>query len=212
MPTARAYMTAVNRYAAEIGGLEWVAPLDWMCEPSIRARTGLTVRDHQQRTVESVLELRALAASETPPIIPVLQGWRLSDYLACVDLYAEHGLDLRTEPLVGVGSICRRQSTEEVGLILSTLWRLGLRLHGFGVKTQGLARYGGFLHSCDSLAWSFQARHRPPIRGHRHATCTNCLPFALAARRRLLRTVVSLHGQRRMCHESRLGIAREAAA
>ena len=38
--------------------LEWAAPMDWMCEPAMLARTGLTVEDHQRRTVANFLELR----------------------------------------------------------------------------------------------------------------------------------------------------------
>ncbi len=37
--------------------LDW-APMDWMCEPAMLARTGLTVEDHQRRTSANFLELR----------------------------------------------------------------------------------------------------------------------------------------------------------
>src|SRR5687768_8263542 len=53
-----AYVAAVRRYRAEIGGLMWAAPQDWMCEPVMLARTGLTVADLQARTVANLLELR----------------------------------------------------------------------------------------------------------------------------------------------------------
>jgi hypothetical protein len=42
-------------------------------------RTGLSVSEHQHRTVASCLHLRELAP--TLPFIPVLQGWHLADYL-----------------------------------------------------------------------------------------------------------------------------------
>ncbi len=35
-----------NRYRDEIGCLLWAAPQDWMCEPWITAKTGLTVAEH----------------------------------------------------------------------------------------------------------------------------------------------------------------------
>ncbi len=35
-----------NRYRDEIGCLLWAAPHDWMCEPWITAKTGLTVAEH----------------------------------------------------------------------------------------------------------------------------------------------------------------------
>ncbi len=50
-----------------------------MCEPQIVARTGLSVREHQERTVANYLTLRSIAPDL--PFIPVLQGWRIADYL-----------------------------------------------------------------------------------------------------------------------------------
>src|SRR5207249_4985265 len=133
---------------------------DWMCEPAVIhggtfagqrfVGNGLDVLTHQQLTVENLLDLR-----ENFPFIrwlPALQGEWLDDYLLHVDLYAEAGVDLVAEPLVGLGSVCRRQATSEIEHLVGSLAALGLRLHGFGVKTLGLARYGRHLVSADSLA------------------------------------------------------------
>jgi hypothetical protein len=136
----------------------WVCVQDWMCEEWITAKTGKTVAEHQQLTVESVLLLRALAPDL--PIIPVIQGWSLPDYVACVALYAAHGIDLRAEPVVGLGSVCRRQATDEIHTIVSVLSAMGIRLHGFGVKTAAIEAVGGLVHSADSEAWSYGARRR----------------------------------------------------
>src|SRR5262245_1670856 len=51
--SAQQYAAQVRRYADEIGGLCWAAPQDWMCEPSMLERTGLTVAEHQRRTIEN---------------------------------------------------------------------------------------------------------------------------------------------------------------
>src|SRR5262249_3771908 len=60
----------------------------------------------------------------------VVQGH--TDYLACVEAYHRAGVDLTRAPLVGVGTLCRRQATTQVGDILTTLHRAGAtRLHGF---------------------------------------------------------------------------------
>lgn len=155
---AHEYAAALRRYSAEIGMLQWASPQDWMCEPWILAKTGKTVAEHQRLTIESVLLLRALAPEVH--IIPVLQGWALSDYLAHVDLYAAHGIDLRSEPVVGLGSVCRRQATDEIHTIVSVLAAMGLKLHGFGVKTAAVAQIGPLLASADSEAWSYGARRR----------------------------------------------------
>lgn len=182
--TPQAYVAAVRRYRDEIGGLDWAAPQDWMCEPQMLARTGLSVADHQARTVASVFELRSLAPDL--PFVPVLQGWAIDDYLRAADAYASAGVDLAAEPVVGVGSVCRRQSERGIEAICAALADTGLRLHGFGVKTLGM-RYARHLHSADSMAWSYNARRHPPLPGHSHASCANCPAWALRWYQRALR-------------------------
>jgi hypothetical protein len=176
--TPAVYAAAVRRYRAEIGGLDWAAPQDWMCEPAMLARTGLTIAEHQARTVTNLAELRAIAPEV--PWVPVLQGWDRDDYLRCVDRYSAAGVDLAAEALVGLGSVCRRQSSTQIAGIAATLAGLGIRLHGFGVKTLGLGRYARHLASADSLAWSYDARRRPALPGHPHRNCANCPTWALA--------------------------------
>jgi hypothetical protein len=183
--TPTGYVDAVARYTQQTGRLAWASPQDWMCEPTMLARTGMSVVEHQARTVDNYTTLRQLAPGL--PFIPVLQGWTLGDYLACIDRYQQAGVDLAAMPLVGLGSVCRRQASGQIGAITSELTRAGLRLHGFGVKRQGLARYADQLESADSLAWSIHARHRPPLPGcTRHRNCANCPRYALAWRARLL--------------------------
>lgn len=151
---------------------------DWMCEPFVLAKTGLTVAEHQKRTIESLCELRYHA----PDVdwMPVLQGYYLDDYLAHFELYEEYEFDLHTEPVVGVGSICRRQGTRAAKDILSTLAAKGLRLHGFGLKETALKSVSSILHSADSMAWSFRARKEQfKLPGCVHKTCANCLKWAL---------------------------------
>ena len=117
----------------------------------------------------------------------MVQGWRLADYLACVDLYASAGVDLAALPRVGLGSVCRRQSTAEIAVIVTALAALGLRLHGFGIKTSGLGQYGHLLASADSMAWSYAARRAPALPGCTgHRNCANCLTYATAWRTRIL--------------------------
>jgi hypothetical protein len=179
-------------YADEIGNFLWASPEDWMCEPQILKKTGKTIPEHQELTIDSVLELRSIA----PEIhwIPVLQGWTKDDYLRHLDRYAERGIDLTREHTVGLGSVCRRQGTTEFVSIVRALVANGLSLHGFGVKTLGLRQVAPLLRSADSMAWSFEARRlqRPGLPrciGGGHKNCANCLPYALEWRRRLLATL-----------------------
>lgn len=182
--TARQYAAAVRRYRDEIGLLEWAAPRDWMCEPDMLARTGLNVAEHQARTTADFLDLRSLAPDL--PFIPVLQGWCHGEHLDHADKYAAAGVDLTEYPLVGVGSVCRRQNTIRASLLFAELAQAtGLRLHGFGVKTTGLTDYGQHLASADSLAWSFAGRHEPGC-SPSHASEANCLGYALDWRDALL--------------------------
>lgn len=188
--TAWQYAAELRRYADEVGLMAYAAPQDWMCEPSMLAKTGLTVAEHQARTVGNFLDLKALLPSSLR-LIPVVQGQTGADYERCLDLYDRAGVDLTAEPLVGVGSICRRQSTTEAAAIITTLAGYGLRLHGFGLKLGGLALAADSLLSADSLSWSRTARWEPPVAGHSHKSCSNCQLYALAWRERVLRVLAA---------------------
>lgn len=192
------YADEARRFQTEVGGLAWAAVQDWMCEPVMLQRTGLTVADHQRLTIESYRRLTDIAPEV--PWAPVLQGWTRGDYLDHVEAYGAAGIDLATLPVVGVGSVCRRQNTLGTALLLEELRRDGFsNLHGFGFKVAGLtglvemARSIGApvaLASADSLAWSYQARREWPLPGcFGHRNCANCLAFALDWRERLLASI-----------------------
>ncbi|WP_448329986.1 deazapurine DNA modification protein DpdA family protein [Streptomyces sp. DSM 41534] len=192
--SARQYVGDLRRIWECVGPFDWAAPQDWMCEPIMMrggtvggqhfVGTRLSIAEHQRRTVANYLELRELAPDL--PIVPVLQGWELPDYERCVALYERAGIDLTREPTVGLGSVCRRQATREAAAIVTTLAGYGIRLHGFGFKTLGLAKVGHLMASADSAAWSSHARRRPPLPGHTHKNCANCIDYALRWRDRVL--------------------------
>lgn len=143
--------------------------------------------EHQHRTVENFLHLRAIAPDL--PFVPVLQGWTKGDYLACAEMYDDAGVDLAGESTVGIGSVCRREGTNEAADIIAGVCVAvpGIRLHGFGIKTSGLGRYGSMLASSDSMAWSMAARRQPPLPGcSGHKNCANCPRFAFQWRERVL--------------------------
>lgn len=190
--TPEEYVDAVRRYDAELGHLEWASPQDWMCEPWVTEKTGLSVAEHQARTVENYLTLVDLAPEL--PFIPVLQGWQLEDYHAHADAYEAAGVDLTAQPLVGIGSVCRRQASGQIAGIFDSLRSRGLLMHGFGVKSEGLALYADSITSADSLAWSYNARKlaRAGYRGScGKNTCANCLHHALEWRDRALHAVAT---------------------
>lgn len=184
----RDYALAIAEYHRWIGRPAMVGIQDWMCEAHIRARTGMTVAEHQALTVESYLELTARwnqhyrSELGDDAFLPTLQGDETWQYVACIELYRKAGVDLLAGP-VGLGSVCRRQSTLEIVDIVTAVTAAvpGIRLHGFGVKTLGLSRIGHLLASSDSEAWSKAARHGQPLAAcvGTHRKCTACLDYAL---------------------------------
>lgn len=159
------YRSSVDDYAAEIrrwaknGTLLAAVTQDWMCEPFIIEKTGLSVAVHQRLTVE---RYDALCALDTGGIyiMPVLQGYAPEDYVAHLRLYGDR---LAQGAWVGVGSVCKRNGDPraiEAVLLAINRARPDLQLHGFGLKTTALASglVRELLHSADSMAWSFAAR------------------------------------------------------
>lgn len=188
---AKTYALEVERISAEVGRLVWASPQDWMCEPVVIhggtfkgvrfAGTGLSVVEHQARTVGNYLDLRALNC----PVIPVLQGSSLAEYEACADRYEREGINLAAEPVVGLGSVCRREATAEVGEIVAAMVARDIKCHGYGCKAGAIERYGGLLESADSMAWSFGGRRNGTCT-HKKSKCANCLHWAVQWRSKVL--------------------------
>lgn len=187
------YANYVNELWGRGLGLQWAGIQDWMCESFILEKTGLSLKEHQERTIQSFETLSALAPRVT--WAPTLQGQTPDDYVRHFEAYLARGHDLRAAAVVGLGSVCRRQKTPEIDAILRALAPLQLRLHGYGVKKLGLERGRDLLESSDSMAWSAEAFRRHVILpGHRHGeprwrrslqrmeygNCANCPDYALA--------------------------------
>lgn len=153
--TADRYVVDVLWLLAHMDYCQWVAPMDWMCEPSMIARTGLSVPEHQARTVANFVELRDVLGKR---VVPVLQGYAPREYDRCVSLYQDAGVDLAAEPVVGLGSVCRRSNTSEIRRLIRYLSDHDLRFHGFGLKGTTFRALRGQLASADSMAWSYAAR------------------------------------------------------
>ncbi|MBO2461587.1 deazapurine DNA modification protein DpdA family protein [Actinomadura violacea] len=178
--TPRQYIAEVRRYVQEIGHVVGAAPMDYMTEPHIRAATGLTEIEHLARSVTSTLELRWL--DPDLPIFPVIQGNSIDAQLRCADMYEKHGIDLTKEPLVGVGSVCRLQSTVKIVDRFAALHHHfggNIRLHGFGVKKLGLKLIAPGVVSGDSAAGSRRGRSAGPCtHGSGAVSEANCPVFA----------------------------------
>ncbi|EGX61947.1 hypothetical protein ABZY20_30240 [Streptomyces sp. NPDC006624] len=180
---ARTYAAAVRRYHEEVGQLHAAAQQDWMCEWDVLRKTGKTLKQHLELTVANFVELRSLAPDL--PIIPVIQGWTSVSYFQCVDMFDKAGVDLTKEPLVGVGSICRRPRLDLPVMLLADLARAGIRIHAFGFKKAGLKIAHKSVVSADSLAWSYGGRHERGC-SESHQRENNCMRHALWWRQDLL--------------------------
>lgn len=182
-------------------GARWVGAMDWVCAPPALEASGHTVDTHQALTVEFYANLRALLDAQAPGlgrmVTPVVQGWTVDQYVACLGRYERAGVLLDDQPLVGVGSLVR-DDHQTVADILVELAQADLRIHAFGVHRQALAAAltrgamdwrpaGEAWHptgvvSFDSMAWSYAARARKlrlPQCDHKAANCSNCPTWAL---------------------------------
>jgi len=166
------YAYQVRRWAKN-GRLLAAVTQDYMCEPFILKITGLTVKKHQELTIERYDAL-VQCGTNGVYVLPVLQGYTPSEYLEHIHMY---GNRIQQGMWVGVGSICKRNGTpKQIVEVLKTIKeaRPDLRLHGFGVKTTGLSSRDvcDLLATADSMAWSFAAR--------REGRDANCWQEALA--------------------------------
>ncbi len=158
------YRTSVEQYISDASGWLWngtleaVVAQDYMCEPFILEKTGLSIGEHQRLTVDRYD--RMMHHGLPFYVLPVLQGYAPEDYIRHLDMYDER---LAPGQYVGVGSVCKRNAKpDEARAVFSLIeaHRPDLRLHGFGLKKTALAdpAIRRMLWSADSMAWSFAAR------------------------------------------------------
>lgn len=152
------YAAQIKRWAGN-GNLLAAVAQDYMCEPVMLDKTGLTIADHQRLTIERYDALIACDVGGVY-IMPVLQGFAPANYVSHIRQY---GARLAHGAWVGVGSVCKRNGDPAaVRAVLLAIRdaRPDLRLHGFGVKTTalGCGLIRDLLFTADSMAWSFAAR------------------------------------------------------
>jgi hypothetical protein len=216
--SAEQYVAFLRRMWVETGPFDFAAPRDRMCEPWVinggvhnkirfegtryhleRARPGWTfddhVHEHQVLTAEDYVTQRRLAPEL--PIAPALQGWTEAQYVRHFHMYRELGVDLGALPVVMIGSLCRRQNTNEAFEIIDTLHDLGVRhMHGLGFKIEGLRQCWAMFDTADSLSASLDGRYAGPCQHPPYATGVqpkseaNCLPYFLAWMRRHIKAPI----------------------
>jgi len=167
----------------DCGDLACIVTQDYMCEPFVIHQLKLMGKEaswrlHQRKTVDRYLQIMEEAEKQglKVPVMPVLQGWEVEDYMEHWELYANNnpiGAWARPSPFqpeqhkwLGLGSTCKRNKKPAVvSLILDTLpWEYlnewGFKIHAFGLKTTAL-KHGSIkdrLYSADSFAYDYHAR------------------------------------------------------
>lgn len=172
-------------FATQCGSSWWSQP-DLCCEPEVAAnQEQVTYRVNATATLlEGCLRVlyqwqndlsrqgwsaREIANALRPPV-PVLQGYRVSDYLRSLELlekvWERWTPWLAMPKLIGLGSVCRRDLNHPVHGLYAILAALegrlpkGARLHLFGVKGPCLdeLKMYDWIASADSMAYDFGAR------------------------------------------------------
>jgi hypothetical protein len=150
------YPFSVVNYANLIARLrpDYYASMDYPCEPEISRRLGLmTNKERIEATVKNAAELAEWEGQLKGSMIPVIQGYSLSEYLHCLELYDRAGL---IRQYMAVGSMCRRINNDELAQLIPGIYyaaqSLGCsKLHFFGLKlSPSLETYSDMIYSRDS--------------------------------------------------------------
>ena len=135
-----------------VNKVDYFATMDYPCEPVVLARTGKTIDEHIQLTVESNLELM-----DHPKVVPVIQGYSVDDYIRCCDLIKDYGCQ---KPYMAIGTMCKRTKVSDALAILNAIKTEFPKseLHAFGLKKNFLPKVKDLIWSSDSIAWFYFQR------------------------------------------------------
>jgi len=152
------YASEIRRWS-ENGLLKAAVAQDWMCEEHATDETGLSIEEHQRRTIENYLSLKSQDTAGVY-IMPVIQGREPRDYERHIANYGELFNDVHW---AGIGSVCGRTDIGEIEEVIAAVREnvpSQIGLHGFGVKLDAFRSefIRDQLVSADSNAWSLAAR------------------------------------------------------
>jgi hypothetical protein len=141
--------------------LTLIATMDYPCEAEIN-RTQLHSNEERiQKTIDNTIKCYDVDSSL--PWVPVIQGYTIDEYLACIDLYYEVGIE---SLYWAIGSICSRKGhyLQMRNIIVTIAKRLETecKLHAFGLGVKFLYDPQIFsnIYSSDSAAWNYRAISR----------------------------------------------------
>jgi queuine/archaeosine tRNA-ribosyltransferase len=139
----------------------YAVTLDYPCDgadhPSPHVK--LTNKQRIERTVDNTAWLLDHEGRVTSKIIPVIQGYKVSEYLECIDLLKERGC---IRDIMGVGSVCIRKRKHDVIEVLRAIKKElpNTRLHVFGLNLNIVKdpRVRCRIDSFDTLAWMYNSK------------------------------------------------------
>jgi len=136
-----------------------------LCVEEEVARDRIEVRERVAKTValNRICQRLSCDLGIEDRLMPVIQGALPEDYLRCYDSLSS---TIGEERVIGVGSMCRRQTGGDDGIVavVEALHRElppGVRLHLFGLKSdaaEAVADLDGRIASIDSQAYGVTAR------------------------------------------------------
>jgi len=147
------YLSFVNELR-DIWPVSEVATMDYPCEPHVNRSLYRTNIERIDATVRNALECIDLDYSV--PWVPVIQGYKISEYQYCWEQYRDYGV---SSNIWAVGSICVRKRTGGIRYIINRIKRLTKqKLHAFGLALPALKHADVFcsIFSSDSAAWNFR--------------------------------------------------------
>lgn len=137
------------------GKVSYVAIRDFPCEPEISRKLGLMSNyERIQRTVKNTIE--CMSHDIPAKWMPVLQGYIRQDYLTCLQLLKDEGVDLGD--LIAIGSMCRRTDLRQIKDIFCNIQRgYSGNIHLFGLTMNALkdSWLKDNISSCDTIGYTF---------------------------------------------------------
>jgi len=141
--------------------LTLIATMDYPCESEINRTQLHTNEERIQKTVDNAVA--CYDADISLPWVPVIQGYTIDEYLTCLDLYYESGIE---SFYWAIGSICSRKghNLQMRNIVVTIAKRLEpeCKLHAFGLGIKFLYDPQIFsnIYSSDSAAWNYRAVSR----------------------------------------------------
>ena len=142
-------------YIKDTHPLYKAAILDYPCEPDINRSQVMSNEDRIEKTIANAIE--CYDTDDSLPWLPVIQGYTVSEYLHCIDLYDDYGV---TSDYWAIGSICSRKGAPfELRNIITKIKERhpNDKLHAFGLGIPFLRNPQIFqaIYSSDSAAWNW---------------------------------------------------------